>query len=91
MPAAGQAADHRVRAVDSLIVADHDPRPGRREQPRAGGSDAAAGAGDDRDLAAEILADLRHACSPHLVVVASDAMPVGVLSPRSARQAQSRP
>src|SRR5207248_4531687 len=63
--AAGQAADHGVGSVYALVIADHDPRPGFGEQPRAGGADAAAGAGDDRHLAAEILADLRrHPCPP---------------------------
>ena len=59
LAAADQSADHRIGAVEALVVADHDPRAGLGEQPRAGGADAAAGAGNDRDLAAEILADPR--------------------------------
>ena len=40
--AAGQLGDDRVGAVDALVVADDDARPGLGEQPRAGRADAAA-------------------------------------------------
>jgi len=45
-----------IGAFDPLLLSDHDPRPGLGEQPRAGRADAALGAGDDRNLAAKILA-----------------------------------
>ena len=50
---AGQFGDHGVGAVDALVVADDDARAGLGEKPRAGGADAAAGAGHDRDLAGQ--------------------------------------
>src|SRR5437660_5175434 len=55
--AAGQIADGGPGAVDARVVADDDPRAGLGEKPRTGRADAAAGAGDARDLAAESLAD----------------------------------
>ena len=72
VPAAGEALDHRVRTVCPLVVADDDPRAGLGKEPRAGGADPAAGAGDDRNLAGEVLADLRrHSCSPRKLSAAS--------------------
>src|ERR1051325_8152660 len=62
---AGGAFDDRLGAVSPLVVADDDPRPGLGKEPRAGGADPAAGAGDDRDLAGEVLTEpRRHPCSP---------------------------
>src|SRR5437016_535564 len=61
----GEPGDDGVGALDALVVADDDSRAGRSEEPRAGGADAARGAGDDRDLAVERFADLRrHAPLP---------------------------
>ena len=65
--AAGQLADHGVGALGPLVVADDDPRSRFGEKPRAGRADPAAGAGDDRDLAVETLADLRRHAVPPVV------------------------
>ena len=65
--AAGQLADHRVGALNALVVADDDARSRLGKKPRTGGADPAAGAGDHRNLAAEILAN-RHPTAPRVTL-----------------------
>ncbi len=59
-PALAELGGERLRR-GGVDVPERDRSAAGREQTRAGGADAVRGAGDDRDLAGEIEADLVHA------------------------------
>ncbi len=67
--AAFERGDDGIGAVDALVIADDDPRPGLGEEARAGGADAARRAGHHRDLAIKTYAS--HHRSPHLITLSA--------------------